>query len=583
MIYRIFPIQDTYITNLVEFDASKGPPINASGSNVGSAEVLEIFKIAAQFSGTLASNLTGSGWATGSVSGAFNSSISSLFTASLSHVLTQFDFSAISALTASSQFPSTGMTYQLVLKDCPHRGPLPMSFQLEVLALTQPWSAGSGLDTLHYFDPGVANWIYAQQNVLWDVPGASGTMPIPVNFDTGHEDLRADVSQIVNAWLTGGLPNYGFLIRLSSTLEADDNDYRTKMFHSIDTFFDDWRPYLEADFDDSIQDDRNNFTFDNPNNLYLYNRVKGQFVDLPGNPSSVAITIFDVSGNLVITGSGFPTNLPGIYSASFLIPSGTSYSGSLFSDVWSANFPYLTSSVVPITASFLTSSIVDGITGSYESGTILGYSASLYLTCSLIDGYEVMYSASMLTPILSSTLLTAIFPITASFMTSSVVSGITSSWYADAGDVYMTGTFSPVDSFSQPSDSPKEYFVNIENLRNQYRPQEFPRLDMFVRDRDYNPAVILTASSAGPEGLVITNAFYQIENDRTNEVVVPFGTGSNGYAFNTRLSYDENGNWFKFPMGSLSPGEVYRIIFLFNQDGEQQIIDEGFKFRLYYE
>jgi hypothetical protein len=119
-------------------------------------------------------------------------------------------------------------------------------------------------------------------------------------------------------------------------------------------------------------------------------------------------------------------------------------------------------------------------------------------------------------------------------------------------------------------------FVNIVNLRNEYDRTEIPRFDLFVRDRDYNPAVVLTASS-DHRGLVVTKAYYQLQNDRTDEVVVPFGTGS---IETTRLSYDKRGNYFNFHIRSLSPGNVYRIVFLFDVDGQRKFVDQGFKFRV---
>ena len=61
------------------------------------------------------------------------------------------------------------------------------------------------------------------------------------------------------------------------------------------------------------------------------------------------------------------------------------------------------------------------------------------------------------------------------------------------------------------------------------------------------------------------------------EIIIPFGTGS---IETTRLSYDKNGNYFDFNMNSLAPRNVYRIVFLFDNNGQKQLIDEGFKFKL---
>jgi hypothetical protein len=118
------------------------------------------------------------------------------------------------------------------------------------------------------------------------------------------------------------------------------------------------------------------------------------------------------------------------------------------------------------------------------------------------------------------------------------------------------------------------------NLKNEYSVDEDPELRVFVRPFDYNPAVVNTGS-VSPVGTIINRGYYRIDNDRTKEQVVPFGTGSyQGGTDWTRLSYDGNGNYFSFFMSCLAPGQVYRVVFLFDQDGRKQIIDRGFKFRI---
>jgi hypothetical protein len=114
------------------------------------------------------------------------------------------------------------------------------------------------------------------------------------------------------------------------------------------------------------------------------------------------------------------------------------------------------------------------------------------------------------------------------------------------------------------------------NLKNQYDQSEVVKLKLFARPKDYNPAVVTTAS-LGPTGIAFDKAYYRITNDRTDAIVVPFGTGSVEY---TKLSYDANGNYFKFHMANLPAGNVYRVVFLFDVGGQKHFVDEGFKFRV---
>lgn len=157
-------------------------------------------------------------------------------------------------------------------------------------------------------------------------------------------------------------------------------------------------------------------------------------------------------------------------------------------------------------------------------------------------------------------------------------STFTDIWYNlnDPAIWYMTGTFGISNNDNVHTISPKRYYVNVVNLRNEYYNDELVRFNIFVRPHDYNPARVLTASS-DCNGIIIPKAYYKIMDERTREVIVPFGTGTIEY---TRLSYDEKGNYFDFYISSLSSGNVYKIILLFDIDGQRQYVDQGFKFKV---
>jgi len=463
MIYRIYPSKDTWITDLVPDFI---PVVPVTGSNFGASEILEVFKKNPLSSGS-------AGWAGSS---------------SLGHILLQFDLSGWSQLTASLQAPSIAM-WRLVLHDARHAETLPSSYDLEALALSQSWDEGSGLDEDTFRDLGQANWIQGRSNVYWTVPGGDVLADDISSFhlDTGHEDVDFDVGTIVNDWLAGTFPNNGLLVRVSSSLETSNSDFYVKKFHGRQTNFLDRRPYLEARWDDSFRDDRNNFVFDAPSVLFLYNEVRGQLTNLAGvsaGPNCLDVRINDLSGTVLATSASW-TGHVGIYSASFILPSG-SYSGSVFHDVWT-------------------------------SGSRL----------------------------------------------------------------FVSGTFYPSSPAPQSVLAPGRYVASIPNLKNEYTVDENPELRVFVSSFDYNPVVVLTGSQPVPAGFIISRGYYRIDNDRTKEQVIPFGTASYyGGTDWTRLSYDGNGNYFSFFMSSLSPGNVYRIVFLFDQDGQRQIVDGGFKFRV---
>lgn len=452
MIYRIFAQKDTFITD-VQVNG-----VQRSGSNFGASEILHLYKIAPA-----------------------SGSIGVPSTASIARVLTQFD---LTGLLNIPNLPGRGVAYFLKLTDAQHKRTTPSSFDVEVQALSQSWDEGKGRDVDNFSDKGVANWDKAKSNVFWGTKGGTSVGAIATShFDDGHENLEVDVTDIVQSWITGSVTNNGFLVKLSSSQEADSQDYYIKMFHGRNTFFKDKRPYLEARWDDSTRDDRNNFLFDVGGSLFLRHVVHGQLQDLPlVGTGSIGIRITDTSSSLlIVTGSHVST---GVYSASFTVPTG-SYSGSIFNDIW----------------------------------------------------FDL----------------------------------------ANPGQGLMTGTFGIGDSLNVTDVSPKKYFVSVVNLRDTYEDDELVRLNLFVRPHDYNPARVHTAS-LDANGTVITKAYYRITNDRTDEVVVPFSTGTLEY---TRLSYDQKGNYLSIYMSSLSPGNVYRLSFLFDVDGQRQYVaDAGLKFRV---
>jgi hypothetical protein len=141
---------------------------------------------------------------------------------------------------------------------------------------------------------------------------------------------------------------------------------------------------------------------------------------------------------------------------------------------------------------------------------------------------------------------------------------------------YMTGSFRLVSPGGQQAIPSRRYVCRVKNIRTEYDPDEVVRFDVLFRREGFRPSVVQTAS-LNLTGEVIERCFYAVENDATRQRVVPFGTGSVEY---TRLSYDMNGNYFYFPMANLHSGNVYRLLFLVEKDGQRQVIDESIKFRV---
>lgn len=104
-----------------------------------------------------------------------------------------------------------------------------------------------------------------------------------------------------------GLPNYGVVVKLSGSFEDGSlsRSYYTKKFYarSSHEFF--LKPKIEAQWDDSIKDDRSYIVkssslspgADNLNNIYLYNRRRGSLVDIPNTGSYLVVRLHSPVAN----------------------------------------------------------------------------------------------------------------------------------------------------------------------------------------------------------------------------------------------------------------------------------------------
>jgi hypothetical protein len=99
----------------------------------------------------------------------------------------------------------------------------------------------------------------------------------------------------------------------------------------------------------------------------------------------------------------------------------------------------------------------------------------------------------------------------------------------------------------------------ISDLRSVYSNDEVVTLHLHTQLKDWNPATVATASAATPN-VLLTSMYYRITDVVTGEVVVPFGIAPVAY---TKLSYNDNGNYFKLHMNSLPEGQLLQIDFIY--------------------
>jgi len=338
--------KDTYITNKVISAKSR-----VSG-NVGLAGTIDLFKIYDQ-----APDSAG-------------------VTNEISRALVHFDLQYLKDLYYSGSVDISDDSFfcRISLKDVFGGQPTPSDFTVSVFPLSASFEEGLGKDLVYYSDVDASNWLSSSRGTLWNSEGCSsgggstqtcdyitGSLSISNTevkqiFTKGTEDLLVDVTSIVSATLTGELPDRGFRITYSGSIETDSNTYFVKRFASRHAYDETKHPRLVFGFDDSITDDTQNLTFDTDCKINLYNYIKGDLINLKSGSSeltgsnSLKLKLVTETGGFSLTFSGSQFSLgsnsvSGTYTSTVNIPSSNATiaariaeSGSVkFTPVWISN------------------------------------------------------------------------------------------------------------------------------------------------------------------------------------------------------------------------------------------------------
>ena len=322
-IFRVTASKDNTISNAYEVNlVTRG-----TGSNMGASDILEVFMIYGQ---------------------ATSASIE------LARCLIEFPLDEIiRKRNVTKEIPASGsVSFFLNLYNAPHTEPVPSDFTLCVSPVSQSWQEGKGLDMVEYsdltYDREGSNWINAASGTTWTSAGGDYLAAdlIKATFPEGTEDMKLDVTNIVEDWITGSAggqyDNYGFGIQLSSSHETDTKSFFTKKFFARNSEFFFKRPTLEARWDDSLKDHRGSFyassslqsASDNLNTIYLYNRVRGVLTDYPVAPTSASFrtTAADSGTEIVKFAVTKPANTTGTYK----VEAHVNTTASTIYDVWSS-------------------------------------------------------------------------------------------------------------------------------------------------------------------------------------------------------------------------------------------------------
>jgi hypothetical protein len=492
MIKRYFATKDNTITNAYRKDMVT----RATGSNMGQSDVLEIFSIYGQLSG------------------------SSGLSSEKSRCLMQFDTSKITSDRNAGKIPESGnVTWYLRMFNAKHSQTLPSDFSLEIQAVSASWEEGQGLDMEGYTDLTYnvvgSNWINSNAGITWKDPtggpaystaiegGAFHTSPVfYASFGEGTEDLEKDITTLVEQWLDGTKSNYGIGIKLSGELESSGRSYYTKKFFARSTEYFFSRPVLEARWDSSIRDDRGNTyvssslapASDNLNTIYLYNYVKGRLSDIPEIANGEIIVSLYPSP----AGAGMGLGLGPIS--------------------------------LPVDGTHVKSTNAYAITGGWVSTGI--YSASFALYTEKTSGLETVRDVWF-----------------------KGLNTVVSASQVSETEQYHTGTISLKRFESATATSTNKYVLSVSNRNNTYYYDQTHRLRIYARQKKWSPNIYTTATTI-PDSIIFESASYQVYRVVDDRVVIPYSTGSiNG----TRLSYDVSGNYFDLDASILEPNYTYGL------------------------
>ncbi len=597
--------KDTTIANSYQANLST----TATGSNMGAADVTEVFSIWGQVSSSASGN-----------------------SLEASRALYQFDISNIITDRTAGDIPISGsVDFVLKLSNAEHRETTPQNYDISVVAVSESWSEGSGLDLDNYRDIGQCNWNYRTSASPWGDGGASAKGGV---FHTGSveawsneiqfkktfgedvtEDLEINITPLVEHWIDDKISNNGLAVMMSGTYEDGSRlrSFYTKKFFARNSEFFFKRPRIEARWDSSKKDDRANFyassslgDAENTNTIYLYNYLRGQLTNIPGLHERNTLTVKLYRDALTDTGFAATAKITALsktsgqantrvltvhdaegQSVSFTIDNSISTSTATkiaFANANSNATQFATNIAAAINAADTAGTLNISATSADAIVTLTmntvgsaGNSVSDIAGTAATDSVLTVtnqFSGGGVTEIIGGlTADTGIY--TASFALDTTASVIYDVWLTGSTQFY-TGSIA-VKSFTATVENPNSvYNTSIVNLKPSYSTKETARFRFFVRKQNWSPTIYNKATET-LNSEVISSAYYRIFRISDNYEVIPYGTGSEQH---TKMSYDQSGSYFDLDMSMLQKDYAYGLSLAYYLNGKYVEQPEVFKFRV---
>ena len=168
----------------------------------------------------------------------------------ISRALIKFDLNALSQSIVSGDVTLSNI--RLAMRET-ESNEIPLEYTIFAHPISQSWEMGNGTRFDDISTTGVT-WTYrnGESAIDWITTNlASGSNSNPndgtggtwytivsasQSFNYETSDLNMDVKGIVLSWLSGSLPNDGFILKYTSSLENETNDYGQLKFFSKETY-----------------------------------------------------------------------------------------------------------------------------------------------------------------------------------------------------------------------------------------------------------------------------------------------------------------------------------------------------------
>ena len=446
----------------------------------------------------------------------------------LARILIQFPVENIATDRTNKDIPESGsVNFFLRMYNAEHPFTLPKNFDLSIKAISRSWQEGFGLDMDEYtdltYDEHGSNWINAfSGSNNWTTPGgdfySDSSSSFTASFIDGTEDLEVDVTTLVEQWLTSS--NLGSKTNYGFGIKFfDAQEGETRSYYTKKFFARSSEFVLKRP---SIEARWDSSEKDDSGNFFLSSSLA------TGTENLNTIYLYNnIRGRL--------RNIPSVKQGNLLV---SVYSGSAPGNTE----PTGDKITLPVGGGVVANNDVN-VTGGYVSPGV--YSASFAYTGSATTIFAVWHNISLDQDERTE------------FHTASLT----------------VKTFDSVDYNPSP-----RYITKITNLKDTYsRDEKTTRFRLYVREKDWSPNNYTKVTSNVPS-VVIDDAYYKVFRTIDDFEVVAYGRGTTNH---TRLSYDQSGSYFDFPIDILESGFMYAFKFIYRMpDGNYREQTETFKFRV---